>query len=1270
MERELRQGGEAVEFRGLGPLEVRDRRSRVLKLAGRKQQGLLALLLLRPNETVATDTLVDWLWGEDPPESAANALQVYVSGLRKVLGHDVLLTTQGGYELHVDPEQIDLMRFERLVEDGRRALAGGDPEAGAEYLTKALELWRGRPLAGLGLGAMADAETARLEDLRLGAIEDRFEAEIELGRHTQVIGELEALVAEHPLRERLHTHLALALYRGGRQGDALDVYRSLRKRLVHELGLEPSPALQRLEQQILRQDPALELEPAPPVEAAVPARKPVTALAVAVQAATGTGAPLDPETEERVVSRLVRELLAVPERHGAAAEQIGSTLVALFGVPLVHEDDALRAARAGLELREPAAAGVRSAQEHGIKLSVRIGIASGESIVSAGASLAQIGGAILREADSLCRVAEAGEILVAPGTRALLGGAANAEAAGQTAWRLLGVAPDAEAIARRLDAGLVGRKRELARLRKALDEAIAERACVLVTVVGPAGIGKSRLVRELAARVEENATTVSARCLSYGEGITFLPLAEIVRQLAGDDVHAGLAKLMRGDRQGPLAVDRLAAALGSGEGETTPEQTCWAVRRLFEALARRRPLLVCLEDAHWADPALLDLVDYLVEWTRDAPLLLVVTGRPELLELRPAWEQGRPHAVLLSLEPLSEREVATLIRSVLDPTAVDESLRERIAAVAEGNPLFIEQMAAMLGDDLGDIARLSVPPTIQALLMARLDLLPPEERAVLERASVIGREFEVEPLAELVREIDREHVIASLESLWLKQLVDARPDGGFRFRHQLIAEVAYEAIPKTLRADLHERLADWIEAGDEGRPEYEEAVGYNLERAYRYREEVDPLSQSLLALGARAAALLASAGLRAAGRGNPSVAVAMLTRAAALPGRDAAASVELKLALAGALREIGDLAGSLQQVEEVTELAGRVGRRDLANEARVLGLRLKIRTDREFGIDALLETAGKAIVELEELDDARGLAEAWYMVAWGHWLQCDAAGTEEALEHAIPYARRISDDRALGSSVGLLLGAGLFGSLPASEAIRRCEDVLADEEVPLRVGTQAHRALGALLAMQGRFDEARAHLERDRQLIEEAGLRLALLVSLQTRGEIEMLAGDPVAAERWLRDGFDRAPAEEKSAYPTLAVRLAEALYQQGRLDEVLQLTEESERAAAPHDLSVQIQWRAARAKVLAARGAEDEARQLAAAAVELAAGTDFLLLQGDALLDAAEVMRLCGAKAEEADLLDRAAACFEQKGNVVSAAEARERRAARARRPLVTPKT
>ena len=698
-----------MEIRLLGPLEVRDG-DQVIALPRRQQRALLAALALRAGEVVSTDRLVADLWGERAPASATGSLQNTVAALRKTLGRDVLITKPPGYRLAIAPEDVDANRFQRLLDEARDA----DPARRAALLTEALALWHGPALADLDEEQFARLEAARLDELHVVALEERLDAELQLGRHAALVGDLEALVAAHPLRERLRGQLMLALYRCGRQAEALEVYRAARLALADELGLDPSPELQELERRILRQDPEL----APPDEVEhestpVPAeRRLVTVLAAAPPVDD------DPETSRRRLDEVLATVRDVLARYDGELERFGPEgLVAVFGAEAPRDDDALRAVRAAAELGLPA------------------GIATGESVDGAGSVFARA-----------VELARGNGVQADERTRALV------------------------QHERRLYAPLVGRTEELRRLRAAFDAAAGERRCRVVTVLGEPGIGKTRLGREFVESVAGEAETLVGRCVSYGKGLTFMPLVDALRDL---DVAATLAS----EPDGELASARRAALEGTPEAGSLGE-SYWAVRRLLEALARTRPVLLLLDDVHWAEPALLDLVDYLAERVTDAPLLLVNLARPELA--RPA---GEP----IPLGPLSDEEARALVTGVAE---LDEETLARVVALAEGNALYAEQLAAFAAE-AGD----GLPPTLEAVLAGRLGRLADSERAVLQRAAVAGREFS----RGVVAALSEEPVDAALASLSRRSFVHpagaAGPgDDGYRFHHVLLRDAAYATL--------------------------------------------------------------------------------------------------------------------------------------------------------------------------------------------------------------------------------------------------------------------------------------------------------------------------------------------------------------------------------------------------------------------------------------------------------------------------------------------
>jgi DNA-binding SARP family transcriptional activator len=1223
-----------VDVRLLGPLELRNDAG-VIRLAGARPRALVAILALHANEPLSTERLVDALWGEHPPKAAANTVQVYVSRLRKLLP-GALETQAAGYVLHVPPECIDVKRFERLVGESRSA---DRPEEASRLLAEALNLWRGPALAGIELEGFAVAEVRRLEETRLTALGDRIEADLACGRHAGLVGELEATVAAHPFQERLRGQLMIALYRSGRQADALEVYRATRELLVDELGIEPSPGLQELEQAILRQDTSLTAParlPSEPQSAPLPdARKTVTVLAATF------AVPADPEKAAAVLARASEAAAEILERHGASVEAHGGMRVlGIFGLPAVHEDDLLRAVRAALELRSEAP--------------VRVGIEAGTVLAEAERVVA---GAPVSDALRLAEGAAERQIVL--GETAM--GMAPPELRGRRrrsgGWLLTGVDPGAEAVPRHLDAPLVGRRDQLDELRRAYARVKRDRSAYLLTVLGPAGIGKSRLAAELRGEVEHEALVLAGRCLPYGEGITFWPVAEMVRQV-GD-----VEEVVRGEPDGPLVAERVLGAVGRPEAAARSEEVFWAVRRLFEALARERPLVLVFDDLHWAEPTLLELVEHVAEWTRDARILLLCLARPELLDRAPAWGGGQLNAASLLLEPLSEGECVELVERLPQRARVRPDVRRRIVAASEGNPLFAEQMLAMAAER-GEDEPLVIPPTIRAVLGARLDLLSgPEQRAV-HVASVAGREFWSGAVAELL-EIEREEVEHVLLPLVRKDLV--RParsvfpgEQAFQFRHLLIRDVAYQSIPKAARGPLHDRFADWLERTVR---DADEVAAYHREQAARYHIELHGRDERGRELAARAAERLGVAGRQASRRGDVRAAASLLARAAELIEETDPARPELLTALAEAYRESGDFARADAALAEALAAAAAAGDEGVEHGARISRF-LHARMTEPVRAGEIRPAVEAAVPVFERVGDQRRLALAWHLLGWLDWLVCRAEDASAKFERAAEHARLAGDEREETRNLHFLIGAALYGPAPVPVAIRRCEEVAHLLSGQPRLMAASLRARAALAAMDGRFEEAAELVERDKDLLADLGLRIAAASAADQYGLVRLLAGDPEGAEAEWRAGLDAFERMgEKSNASTLAAQIAEALYRQGRLEEALALTEQSARDAAPDDLHTQVQWRGPRAKVLALAGEPEDAERLAREAVELAERTDFLNMQAASLLDLAEVLRARRRRAEVGKLVDRAVALYEQKGNRVAAAQARgvRRRAAAA---------
>jgi class 3 adenylate cyclase/tetratricopeptide (TPR) repeat protein len=1011
-----------------------------------------------------------------------------------------------------------------------------------------------------------------------------------------------------------------------------------------------------------------ELPSAPPASGEV--RKTVTVVFSDIAGSTSLGDRLDPEAVRRVMSRYFDEMEGVLERYGGTGEKfIGDAVMAVFGIPQLHEDDALRAVRAAVEMRvRLEALNEELERDRGVRLSIRTGVNTGQ-VVAGDPSGRQrlVTGDAVNVAARLEQAARPGEILIGTETRDLVEGAVRVEALEPLAlkgkpepvpaWRLVEVLPDVAAFPRRLDAPFIGRANELTELEDALERAVDQRTCQLCTIIGPPGIGKSRLARELVERVGERTRLVVGRCLPYGEGITYWPLAEIVRQIAGGDPSDQIPAVLADDPDAELVAARLGGAIGVSEVGGTPEEISWASRKLFEALARERPLIIAVDDIQWAEPTLLDLLEYLVTFTSDAPILLLCLARPDLFDERASWSNPRANARLLMLAPLSEDDSSALIERLLRKRALSEHERASIVEAAEGNPLFVEQLLAMQAESGNGKHNLQIPPTIQALLAARIDRLEPDERAMIECASVEGRMFHRGAVAELLPETARTRVGTHLMTLVRKEFI--RPDralfpgeDGFRFEHILIRDAAYDSMPKELRGRLHERFARWLEARvAESSREYEEILGYHLEQAYRYQAELGPVNERARAVGEQAAERLAAAGRRALARADMPAAANLLDRAAALVPADDLRRLDWAVDLSGSLIEVGDLARAEALLGEVTETARRLGERRLESRASVQRAFLRIHTAPEHSTDEARSEAERAISVLEELGDELELARAWQLAAHVEFFDGALATCEGMLERALVHARRADDAREEERILRWLASSALWGPLPVEDAIDRCDEILERTQGNSLVQANCHIRLAGLEGMQGRFGEARARVARARAILTEFGLMYFLAHSRDVAALVETLAGNPVGAEAELRASYEELrEMGEKTFLAENAAQLAQALYTQGRYDEADRSAQASEEASSGR--AQKAYWGPVRAKLLARRADAKAAEALARESVAIWAERDNLLWHGYALMDLAEVLRLVGREQEAMPVVAEAVELFERKG-IIPAVEA-----------------
>jgi class 3 adenylate cyclase/tetratricopeptide (TPR) repeat protein len=986
-------------------------------------------------------------------------------------------------------------------------------------------------------------------------------------------------------------------------------------------------------------------------------RKTVTVVFSDLKGSTSLGETLDSEALREVMTRYFEEMKTVLESHGGTIEKfIGDAVMAVFGLPRVHEDDALRAVRAAAETRVALARLNDELQRlYGVQLVNRTGVNTGE-VVSGDASTGQrlVTGDTVNVAARLEQAAPGLEVLIGEPTYRLVRDAVEVEpvaplelkgkAERVPAYRLISVRStgDADSAA---EGALVGRADELAVLRSVFDQAVETGGCRLATVLGEPGVGKSRLTEELLRSLTGTAGVVRGRCLSYGRGITFWPLVEIVREAAGigetdspELAREKLAKVLPGASD---VVARVASAVGLSEEEFSLEELFWGTRRLLERLAVDRPLLVFIDDVHWAEEAFLDLLDHVVGSAK-APIVIFCAARPEFAEQRPAWREGR---LAVELKPLSDEASLQVIEHMLGWSGLPDQMRQRIVRAAEGNPLFVEQLVSMLVDEglirhdeggwqaSSEFDELAIPGTIQALLASRLDVLSLEERAILEPASVIGVAFPTDAVEELAPEPVRGRVPEILESLAEKRLIRDVPNGGvgaprqFRFGHVLIRDTAYQGLLKRTRATLHEQFVDWADRVNRDRHrelEHEEILGYHLEQAYGYLSELGPLDDHGREIGSRAAARLSSAGRRAFGRGDMKAAANLLRRAATpLPERSRV-RVELLPDLSEAMMEIGEFAWAEVYLDEALEAADEIGDEILrANAVLTRLFVLHHATDDlgAWGRDVERETA-RLIPLLEAREAHAELAKAWRLVATAHATVCHWQETAAAEEHSIQHARAAGLKRQEARTTAAHTVSLAFGPTPVPEAIEVCEEILRRGFADRQSEAVALCSLSSLLALNGEFDRARELYRRARHLREELGATVLAAATSLTSGRVELQAGNAEAADAELRrDDATLAAMGERYLRPVVVALLARAVYARGKVDEAGELAAMARDLADSDDVEAQALWRSVRAKVLARRGGLPEAEQLGREAVEVLGETDAPLVRIEVLTDFAEVL-------------------------------------------------
>jgi class 3 adenylate cyclase/tetratricopeptide (TPR) repeat protein len=992
-------------------------------------------------------------------------------------------------------------------------------------------------------------------------------------------------------------------------------------------------------------------------------RKVVTVLFADLVGFTSRAEQLDPEDVRALLSPFYARLRAELERFGGTVEKfIGDAVMALFGAPVAHEDDPERAVRAALAIRD----WVRGEEQ----IQVRLAVNTGEVLVALGArperGEGMAWGDVVNTAARLQAAAPVNGVLVGERTLRATRGviefrpappvAAKGKRDPVAVWEA--VQPRARwgmDVPQEPRTALVGRDRELGVLRDVLARVRAERTPRLVTLVGVPGIGKSRLVHELWQIAEADAELIwwrQGRSLPYGERVSFWALAEMVKAQAGileDDTpevaEAKLAAMTTDVAGGTLEADWVRRHLGAlaGLADGVPagggrSEAFSAWRQFFEALAGRRPLVLVFEDLHWADDGLLDFIDYLTDWTGGVPLLLLGTARPELLARRPDWGTGKPNTVTLSLAALSDADTARLIGLLRGRAVLEAGQQAALLAQAGGNPLYAEQCVQMLAEQQAG-EHLPVPESVQDIIAARLDLLSPADKRLLQDAAVIGKVFWPGAVTALGGGPGPGELEEDLRGLERRQFVRRERASSvagqtqYAFTHVLVRDVTYGQIPRAARVGKHAAAAGWIEslgrAGDHAEMlahHYQSAL--DLARATR-RDTAD--------LAPRARAALRRAGDRALALNAFAAAAGYYRAALALWPRDAYGQRAHLLRLLGtALVPAGEFQQGQAALAEGAEAAAAA--RLPALQARIRLKLADIHAMQGGTEDALLAECQAATAILEAEADLEGLAEAWQLTGMARLWLGDSPADQQAFERAMAYARQAGSRRAEMNAGMCLVCTFMLLPVPADAAITRAEQLLqtADGEPWAEAGILI--PLSLVYAYAGRLADARAAIARIQSVYDRSGATIRWAMGATSAGHVEQVAGDAAAAEHHLREAYQTYHAMGERGYlSTVAGVLAEALYAQGRLGEAGQMTEEVQAAAAPGDIDAQARWRAVRAKVLARAAQFPAARALLDEAAAMVSPTSWAALQAETLLARAEVDRLAGAP-EQAEASLRAA--------------------------------
>jgi class 3 adenylate cyclase len=1002
---------------------------------------------------------------------------------------------------------------------------------------------------------------------------------------------------------------------------------------------------------------------------------------------TDLGEQYDPELLQHAMTRYFETVASVIEQHGGTVEKfIGDAVMAIFGVPSVHEDDALRAVRAALQIqRTLRELSDELAQSYGMQLLARVGVNTGEVVVADSPTGALATGMAVNMAARLEQAAAPGEVLLSESTWRLVRDLVDAEplepmaVKGRTepvkALRLHAVAGPTDphpSSPQGLHSPLVGRGDEEELLHRALDRCVARRTCHLFTVLGAAGVGKSRLLDDFTAGLDPAMTLLRGRCLSYGEGVTLWPIRELIRGWAGvtdvpDEAKSRimlsdmLAELFAGDSDEPLLTSALGALAGFGQELPPAERARWALRRWVRTLAQQGALVLAIHDLHWAEPAFLDLVEELAELTQDVPVLVLCSARPELFDDRPGWGGGKFNSSTLLLEELTDDDAAQLVTNLVGGAEIPEGTRRQILDAAGGNPLFVEQVLAMLVDDGvlahgrsgwrvtgGGVAGSEVPDTIRSVLAARLDRLGSRERSVIEAAAVAGETSYVGAVAELTG-VGRDEAGRLLLSLVRKELIRSVPselagEDAFRFRHALVRDSAYRGLTKQRRAELHERLARWLDRSAPGLGEgADELVGYHLAEAARLGEDLRWDSDAIGSLANEAADRLAGAGRRLMAT-DALASAALLQRASGLLPVDTERRMAVSVDQAQALlrgHRVDAAIDLLDHIELPTD-------NPLAWRANLLRLRTALDRDDPPSLEECLLVADQAEAAFTSARDDAGLASVHLLRAF---VAQSRAQWQQVLEHVrlvTEHAARANDAYLLDQAAFYRYAGYAWGPTPVDEALPQTEIAAAADPVD-----RGHRARCAaiLYAYADEPDRARGSLVVARQMFDGVRAAWALPYLAFATAWTEMTLGDLHAAGDALEDCLGPASRQEFGLSASFALLLADIRLRCSDLAAAQRWLDTGRELASVEDVVVQAEWRGVAALLLSLQGQHVAALDLADEAVSWVMGGDELVNTARILERRAQVRKAAGLASEADEDLRDAATFYARKGDVRDAA-------------------